>query len=182
MTIGTSLGNHYQDEHHYQARDFQSDIEKSVRSQYKDPGPTSDSMIRSPLEMSPDTNPFDEMGPKEMQSRTLEDDFIKIGSHSGFHQSENIEDRRKEFWDSRVDPVGSGHDLEPGAWRQEDNETQGDETSTLEVALGGLDITKLEVEQLNARLAMAKDILTEQEQKAGITPEDSGCPGAEWRQ
>jgi len=126
MTIGTSLGNHYQDEHHYQARSF---------------------------------TPF-----------------------PGFHQSENVEDRRKEFFDPRTDPQGSGYDLEPGSWRQQDNETQGDETSTLELALGGLDITKLEVKQLNARLAQAKDILTEQEKKAGITPEDLGLPGDEWQQ
>src|SRR6267378_4755314 len=131
MTIGTSLGNHYQDEHHYQAREFQSDFEKSIRSQYKDPGPSEDSMVRSPLEVSPDTNPFDEMGPKEMQSRTLEDDFLKIGSHSGFHQSENVDDRRKEFFDPRTDPVDIDREIEPGTYRLQDLDLTGDESSTL---------------------------------------------------
>src|SRR5882724_12560067 len=84
MTIGTSLGNHYQDEHHYQARSF---------------------------------TPF-----------------------PGFHQSENVEDRRKEFFDPRTDPQGSGYDLEPGAWRSEDNETQGDENSPIARALGSTDL------------------------------------------
>ncbi len=41
MTIGTSLGNHYQDEHHYQARDFETS--------------------------SGNISPLDEMGTKEMQ-------------------------------------------------------------------------------------------------------------------
>lgn len=69
MTIGTSLGGHYQDEHHYQARDYKSDIERSVNKQVE--GTTMDvdpDLIRDPVETSAGgTSGLDEMGVKEMQ-------------------------------------------------------------------------------------------------------------------
>ena len=120
MTIGTSLGNHYQDEHHYQARSF---------------------------------TPF-----------------------PGFHQSENVEDRRKEFFDPRTDPQGSGYDLEPGSWRQQDNETQGDETSPIARALGSPDLDLARIKQIDRQSSMMEDQLRAAEQQSGVTPEDSGLP------
>lgn len=82
MTIGTSLGGHYQDEHHYQARDYmpntdellgKSDIQKSVDKAIKgitwedDPD-----LIRNPIEISPaDTSPLDEMGTNQMQMQKV---------------------------------------------------------------------------------------------------------------
>src|SRR6266478_6150070 len=120
MTIGTSLGNHYQDEHHYQARSF---------------------------------TPF-----------------------PGFHQSENVEDRRKEFFDPRTDPQGSGYDLEPGSWRQQDNETQGDETSPIARALGSPDLDLARIKQIDRQSSMMEDQLRAAEQQSSVTPEDSGLP------
>src|SRR5882724_2110774 len=124
MTIGTSLGNHYQDEHHYQARSF---------------------------------TPF-----------------------PGFHQSENVEDRRQEFFDPRTDPMNNT--LEPGAWMQQDNETQGDETSPMARALGSTDLDLGRIKQIDQQSTQMEDELLEAEKKAGVTPEDSGLPGDEWQQ
>src|SRR5712671_6598019 len=97
MTIGTSLGGHYQDEHHYQARDYlpntyellvKSDIQKSVDKAIKgitwedDPD-----LIRNPLEISPDdTNPYpvDIMGTDQMQmQRIMRNDPGNIYNESG---------------------------------------------------------------------------------------------------
>ena len=120
MTIGTSLGNHYQDEHHYQARSF---------------------------------TPF-----------------------PGFHQSDNIEDRRKEFFDPRTDPVVKSRDFPEGGWLQQDNETQGNESSGLSNALGGTDLLWQRQDQITRQSTQMEDELLEAEKKAGITPEDSGLP------
>ena|SRR6266850_1502996 len=126
MTIGTSLGNHYQDEHHYQARSF---------------------------------TPF-----------------------PGFHQSENIEDRRKEFFDPRTDPQGSGYDLEPGAWRSEDLDITGQELPTaIGMQLGAADLDAARAKQISNIRAQAYDRFKKQmeedlelqEAQLGI-PEDSG--------
>ena len=69
MTIGTSLGGHYQDEHHYQAREFQSDIQRSVNKAVEGLNWDLDAdIIRNPIETSSgNTSPLDEMGTKEMQ-------------------------------------------------------------------------------------------------------------------
>ena len=91
MTIGTSLGNHYQDEHHYQARDFQSDIQKSVDKAVKgitwedDPD-----IIRNPMEMSID-NPARITTPDQLMSQKY------IGSDPGniYNDSGDIVDYKE---------------------------------------------------------------------------------------
>ena len=71
MTIGTSLGGFYEDEHHFQSKAFReekSDIKSAVDSAVKDTDLNVDAdLIRLPLEVSPETNPRDEMTPDYMQ-------------------------------------------------------------------------------------------------------------------
>jgi len=106
MTIGTSLGNHYQDEHHYQARSF---------------------------------TPF-----------------------PGFHQSENIEDRRQEFFDPRTDPVYRDRNEDVsllGGYSSKDLDLTGDEPSTLlGRAAGNIDLDLARVKQIDKQIEFETSI------------------------
>jgi len=104
VTIGTSLGNHYQDEHHYQARSF---------------------------------TPF-----------------------PGFHQSENVEDRRQEFFDPRTDPISRDREgLYPGGYSSKDLDLTGDESSTLlGRAAGNTDLDLNRIKQIDKQIEFETSI------------------------
>jgi len=70
MSIGTSLGGFYEDEHHFQSKAFReekSDIQTGLDKKLeKLPESVDADMTRLPLEVSPETNRLDEMNSDQM--------------------------------------------------------------------------------------------------------------------
>lgn len=115
MTIGTSIGGFYEDEHSYHSR-------------------------HSRLPQPKDNN---ELHPDSLEKPEVAVP-LNVSMNSGFHQSDNVEDRRNEFFDPRTD--NPNPDMPPGSWYSRDLEDpEGNAPNTsLGIQLGA---TQLDIER-----------------------------------
>lgn len=154
MGIGTSLGSYYDDEHHFHSRG-----NKPV-----DPG--DHAMVLDPEINDLTTKDNNVVGPDDAPLPDAK--YLDVSNHSGFRISDNIEDRRKEFYDPRTDP--RSNNLIPGSYNSEDLPLTGDEPNTqLGRDIGNTSLDVARVKQIDEHLSFMKEMLDKAEKKWGPT-------------